>query len=218
MELDLFLLERERMVSDQIKRRGLNNPRLLQAFRTVPRHQFVPSELEREAYADYPLQIGHGQTISQPYIVALMTSLLGLEGNEKVLEIGTGSGYQAAILAQMAKTVHTVECLPDLAENAQKTLHQLKYQNIYVHQGDGSNGWIDDAPYQGILVTAASPEPPQPLLDQLDENARLIIPIGPPGEQQLQVWQRENGSFSFEAIIPVVFVLLRGKYGWKNPI
>lgn len=206
------------MVSDQIKRRGLNNPRLLQAFMDVPRHRFVPSEMENEAYNDYPLQIGFGQTISQPYIVALMTSLLGLEGNEKVLEIGTGSGYQAAILAQMAKTVHTIECLPELAENAQKTLHHLKYQNIYVHQGDGSIGWIDNAPYQGILVTAASPEAPQPLLDQLDEGARLIIPIGPQGEQQLQVWQRENGRFSFESIIQVVFVPLRGKYGWKKPV
>jgi protein-L-isoaspartate(D-aspartate) O-methyltransferase len=215
METDWFAGQRERMVKEQLERRGLKEPRLLQAFRSVPRHRFVPEDLIRLAYEDYPLQIGHDQTISQPYIVALMTSLLQLEDNETVLEIGTGSGYQAAILGQLTRAVHSVEYLPALAENSIALLRSLGYDNIFVHQGDGSCGWAENAPYRSILVTAAAPEPPLPLLDQLAEGGRMVIPIGPHREQELQVWQRINGKLDYETIIPVMFVPLKGKYGWK---
>jgi protein-L-isoaspartate(D-aspartate) O-methyltransferase len=215
MEGDLFISEREKMISEQIRKRGLNNPRLLEAFRAVPRHQFVPGELARDAYSDYPLQIGFDQTISQPYIVALMTNLLQLEGRENVLEVGTGSGYQAAILGRLASIIHSVELLPELATSAAALLSLLGYNNVFVHQGDGSLGWPANAPYDAILVTAAAPIPPQPLFDQLAEGGRLVIPIGERREQELQVWRLENGRLDYETIIPVVFVPLKGQYGWK---
>ncbi|MHC1782889.1 MAG: protein-L-isoaspartate(D-aspartate) O-methyltransferase [Anaerolineaceae bacterium] len=215
METDWFAGEREKMIKEQLERRGLKEPRLLQAFRSVPRHRFVPVELVRDAYEDYPLQIGYDQTISQPYIVALMTSLLQLEDDETILEIGTGSGYQAAILGQLTRAVHSVEYLPALAQNATTLLRLLGYDNIFVHMGDGSCGWAENAPYRSILVTAAAPEPPRPLLDQLAEGGRMVIPIGPRREQELQVWQRINGRLDYETIIPVMFVPLKGKYGWK---
>lgn len=208
--------QRLSMVSSQIEHRGLTEPRLLHAFRTVPRHAFVPPELQDLAYHDGPLHIGNGQTISQPYIVALMTSLAALNGDENVLEIGTGSGYQAAILAHMAKTVHTIERYPSLAQGARRILNELGYGNVQVHEGDGSLGWPDAAPYQAILVTAAAPGPPQPLLDQMAEEGRLVIPIGEYRMQDLQVWRRTAGQYTWESIIPVAFVPLRGKYGWKE--
>ncbi len=213
---DPFTTLREKMVSEQIARRGLQAPRLLEAFRRVPRHYFVPPECQKNAYDDGPLPIGNGQTISQPYIVALMTSLLALKGDENVLEIGTGSGYQAAILAGLAKTVHTIERHASLAERASETLSRLGYTNIYVHTGDGTRGWPDANPYQGILVTAASPSPPQPLLDQLAEGGRLVIPVGDHYGQDLQVWERHGNKFEPESIIPVMFVPLRGEFGWKD--
>ncbi len=203
------------MVAQQIERRGLREPRLLRAFRAVPRHHFVPEDLIQYAYEDYPLQIGFDQTISQPFIVALMTDLLQLEGDESVLEIGTGSGYQAAILGEMAAIVHSVEFLPALAVRSAGLLRELGYLNIHVHQGDGSCGLVEHAPYRAMLVTAAAPAPPQPLLDQLAEGGRLVIPIGPRNEQVLQVWQRVHGRLDYESIIPVMFVPLKGKYGWK---
>jgi protein-L-isoaspartate(D-aspartate) O-methyltransferase len=204
------------MVASQIEHRGLTEPRLLRAFRSVPRHRFVPLNLQDQAYTDGPLPIGSGQTISQPYIVALMTSLAALTGEENVLEIGTGSGYQAAVLACLAKTVHTIERHAALVDWSSQTLEALGYQNVFVHQGDGSLGWPDAAPYQAILVTAASPAPPQPLLDQLAEGGRMVIPIGAPGVQELQVWQRSGAQFTMESIIPVAFVPLRGELGWKE--
>jgi protein-L-isoaspartate(D-aspartate) O-methyltransferase len=182
MKTEWFETQREKMVSEQIERRGVKNARVLRAFRDVPRHLFVPQDQTQFAYEDYPLQIGFDQTISQPYIVALMTAFLHLEGNETVLEIGTGSGYQAAILGEMAASVHTVEVLPVLAERSAALLETLGYKNIYVHVGDGSCGWAENAPYPAILVTAAAPAPPQPLLDQLAEGGRLVIPIGPRSE------------------------------------
>jgi protein-L-isoaspartate(D-aspartate) O-methyltransferase len=159
------------MVENQIARRGLNSPRLLEAFRKVPRHCFIPADCQKNAYDDGPLPIGLQQTISQPYIVALMTNLLQLEGSENVLEIGTGSGYQAAILAELAQTVHTLERHPALVNRAATTLADLGYANIFWHACDGSLGWPAAAPYEGILVTAAAPTPPPPLLDQLADGA-----------------------------------------------
>ncbi len=208
--------QRERMVSDQIERRGLHSPRLLNAIRQVPRHIFVPQESRDQAYMDGPLSIGCGQTISQPYIVALMTSLLALEGNENVLEVGTGSGYQAAILAHLAATVHTVERIDTLANRARESLNSLGLTNVHVHLGDGTTGWPENAPYQGILVTAAAPAPPKPLLDQLAPGGKLVIPVGGPGHQQLVVWQPSGAGFTSEEIIPVAFVPLRGEHGWKD--
>jgi protein-L-isoaspartate(D-aspartate) O-methyltransferase len=213
---DEFEHIRELMVSNQIARRGVDAPRVLEAMRSVPRHRFVPSESQNYAYDDFPIPIGQGQTISQPYIVALMTQLLQLEGDEKVLEIGTGSGYQAAILASLAKTVHTVEMLPELSERADKILAELGFSNIHMHIGDGSLGWPKAAPYHGILVTAAAPKLPQALLDQLSENGKLVIPVGDRGSQVLQVWERVQAGFNHEDIIPVAFVPLRGESGWHD--
>ena len=208
--------KRLEMVSAQIERRGLNEPRLLQALRSVPRHRFVPLDVQEHAYDDGPLPIGSGQTISQPYIVALMTSLAALKGDENVLEIGSGSGYQAAVLSCLAKSVHTIERHAALAGWSGSILEELGYKNVSVHLGDGSSGWPEAAPYQAILVTAAAPRPPQPLLDQLAEGGRLVIPIGERRLQDLQVWQREGGQFTWETIIPVAFVPLRGELGWKE--
>ena len=211
-----FEEKRLEMVYAQIEGRGLNEPRLLQCLRSVPRHRFVPLDVQEHAYDDSPLPIGSGQTISQPYIVALMTSLAALKGDENVLEIGTGSGYQAAVLSCLAKTVHTVERHPALSIWASSKLEDLGYKNVSVHQGDGSLGWPEAAPYQAIIVTAAAPRPPQPLLDQLDEGGRLVIPVGERRLQDLQVWQREGQQFTWETIIPVAFVPLRGELGWKE--
>ncbi len=203
------------MVEEQIERRGISNPRVLDAMRKVPRQHFVPKSQVPFAYMDGPLPIGSSQTISQPYIVALMTSLLQLEGSEIVLEIGTGCGYQAAILAELAKKVHTVEYIQALAENARNNLKALNYANVEVHQGDGSRGWPEAAPYQGILVTAAAPEVPEPLMDQLDNGGRLVIPVGGRWGQTLQLWEKTGSHFEQEEILPVVFVPLRGAHGWK---
>jgi protein-L-isoaspartate(D-aspartate) O-methyltransferase len=211
-----FQQERARMVSEQIERRGIRNERLLEALRRVPRHCFVPPHLTSQAYEDGPLPIGNGQTISQPYIVALMTSLLGLEGHENVLEIGTGSGYQAAILAEMVKTVHTIERHPELADCAMRILGGLGYQNIEVHIGDGSTGWPNAAPYQAIMVTAAAPRPPDPVLKQLAKGGRLVIPVGDRYGQDLQLWSYDGDFLSPENIIPVAFVPLRGEHGWRD--
>ncbi len=216
-EIDYYEAARRLMVSEQIERRGIKNPLLLDVLRNLPRHRFVSAELEKKAYDDGPLPIGAGQTISQPFIVALMTSLLRLQGDENVLEIGTGSGYQAAILANLAKTVHTVERHAGLAEQARRVLSDLGLDNVFVHLADGSIGWPESAPYQAIIVTAAAPRPPQPLLEQLDpRNGRLVIPVGSHPEQDLQVWQSENGRLDWESIIPVAFVPMRGTYGWKE--
>jgi len=208
---------RERMVERQIARRGIDSPRVLEAFRSVPRHLFVPQNKREFAYSDGPLPIGRGQTISQPYIVAYMTEALELQGEERVLEIGTGSGYQAAILGELAAEVYTVERHQDLAKTASQRLQDMGYENIHVIQGDGTEGLPEHAPFQGVIVTAAAPEVPRPLLDQLDEGGRLIMPVGSRGGQVLKLYQRREGDFSVKALSPVAFVPLIGEHGHSAP-
>jgi protein-L-isoaspartate(D-aspartate) O-methyltransferase len=213
---DRFRKAREAMLREQIEDRGLRSPRLIEAMYRVPRHQFVPPDLRDRAYEDGPLPIGFGQTISQPYMVAAMTHLLNLNGTETVLEIGAGSGYQAAVVSRLAREVHTVERHPELGQQAQETLASLGYSNVYVHIGDGSLGWPPAAPYQAILVTAAAPRPPEPLFEQLDEDGFLVIPVGGPEGQELQRWKKVNGRVYQEHLFPVAFVPLRGHLGWDE--
>ncbi len=210
-----FQAQREQMVREQIRRRGLLDERLLSVFRQVPRHLFVLPDDHDHAYDDYPLPIGSGQTISQPYIVALMTSLLNLQGHEKVLEIGTGSGYQAAVLSLLAKQIFTIEQIPSLAKAARRHLKQLGIENVDVRCGDGSLGLPDEAPFDGILITAAAPSVPQTLLDQLCEGGKLVAPVGARYYQDLRLYQRTLNQFDYDSIIPVAFVPLRGAHGWK---
>jgi protein-L-isoaspartate(D-aspartate) O-methyltransferase len=211
-----YQTERERMVAEQFIRRDITDKRVLSAMRKVPRHLFVPKEHRHLAYSDCPLPIGQSQTISQPYIVALMTQMLGLEGQECVLEIGTGSGYQAAVLSLLAREVHTVERLEMLAISAQESLNQLDIKNIYVHLGDGTRGWLEYSPYDAIIATAAAPHVPQPLLDQLADGGRLVIPVGGRVGQILERWLREGDDFKKEQTVPVAFVPLLGEFGWKD--
>ncbi len=214
--MDTFAADRHRMVVEQIVRRGLHDPRLLEVLERVPRHAFVPEVDRLLAYEDSPLPIGFGQTFSQPYIVALMTSVLGLCGEEHVLEVGTGSGYQAAILAALARDVHTVELIPQLAARAEKSLCALGFENVHVHCADGSLGWPDAAPYDRIVVTAASPGVPPPLLDQLSDPGRMILPVEHVSAYQLLKLLTRNGKAIHETVISsVCFVPLRGEYGRK---
>jgi protein-L-isoaspartate(D-aspartate) O-methyltransferase len=216
-ETDFLAARRAEMVEYQIYRRGIRDPRLLQVLRQVPRHCFLPENLSDQAYQDGALPIGMGQTISQPYIVAVMTDLLQLTGSETVLEIGTGSGYQAAVLGRMAAVVHTVEVIPALAAAAAQTLAQLGMENVHVHLADGSAlGWPPAAPYAGILVTAAAPSVPKGLLDQLAKGGSLILPVGSSVGQELQRWTRTGSEFTPENLFPVSFVPLRGQAGWSK--
>ncbi len=208
-----FLDERKTMVARQLRARGISDERILAAFETVPRHLFVPEELQPLAYADCPHRIGFGQTISQPFIVAYMLQLLALTGAEHVLEVGTGSGYQAAILARLVHEVHTVELIPELAERAAHILHQLEVMNIFIHIGDGSLGWSESAPYDAIIVSAAAPQVPKSLLAQLADHGRMILPVGRSGAQDLQLWQREGDKFTHEILLAVAFVPLHGQEG-----
>ena len=205
------------MVERQIARRGINSPRILEAFSEIPRHLFIPVDQHLYAYADGPLPIGKGQTISQPYIVAYMTMHLNLKGDERVLEIGTGSGYQAAILGKLAAEVHTVERHSPLAKSASRLLEDLGFNNIQIHQGDGTNGLPDFAPYDGIMVTAAAPEVPAPLLSQLADGGRLIMPVGGRIGQVLHLYQRRGEEITREDLAPVAFVPLIGDHGWPGP-
>jgi len=211
-----FAGECQRMVQEQLAERDIRNERLLQAMREVPRHLFVPPEYRHMAYSDGPLPIGSGQTISQPYIVALMTQLLCLEGDENVLEVGTGSGYQAAVLGRLAKQVHTIERHAELARRSAALLQRLGLDNVSVHIGDGSLGLAEYAPFQAILVTAAAPEAPQSLLSQLADGGRLVTPVGGRASQFLERWERHGASFDQDVLVPVAFVPLRGQYGWKE--
>jgi protein-L-isoaspartate(D-aspartate) O-methyltransferase len=211
-----FTLARRCMVEEQIARRGLREPRLLAALGEMPRHLFVPGEFRYAAYDDCPLPIGFGQTISQPYMVALMTSLLELHSAERVLEVGTGSGYQAAILGRLAGEVHTIEFVPELAVRAERLLRELGFANVHVHTGDGSLGWPQNAPYAGIIVTAAPAQVPRPLLEQLEEDGPLVLPVGGSSYQLLEVWRRRQSKFTRQVIAPVAFVPLRGKHGKKG--
>jgi protein-L-isoaspartate(D-aspartate) O-methyltransferase len=209
--------QRTQMVASQILRRGVCDPRLLDVLRLVPRHCFVSQDQADLAYEDYPLPIGEGQTISQPFIVALMTNLLALKESDIVLEIGTGSGYQAAVLSLMAKRVFSIERHAVLASRARDLFRQLGYNNIVVQEGDGTLGLAETAPFQGILVTAAAPRPPEPLFEQLAEGGRLVIPVGGSYHQDLQLWQRkEHSNFTCSSILPVTFVPLLGKHGWNE--
>lgn len=207
---------RQEMVETQLIPRGIQDERALNAFRKVPRHAFVPDDLRYAAYDDCALPIGQGQTISQPYMVAIMTELLNLKGNEKVLEIGTGSGYQAAVLAELASKVYTIERIAVLSERAKKILDGLGYSNIEFLVGDGTEGHAAAAPYDGIVVTAGCPEIPPPLVDQLAEGGRLVIPVGETFLQTLTVVTREKGKIKTEESIGCVFVPLIGKYGFNQ--
>jgi len=206
----------EEMVTQQIMGRGVVTPRVIAAFRKVPRHLFVPEQFQSHSYNDHPLPIGEGQTISQPYIVALMTDLLDLSGEEKVLEIGTGSGYQAAILAELAKEVYTVERLKLLAEGAEKVLKELNYQNVKVLVGDGTKGWKEFSPYKRIMITASAPDVPQPLFEQLDEMGKLVVPIGGKWLQDLTLIEKKKGKMIRKSVCGCVFVPLIGEYGYGD--
>ena len=203
------------MVRNQIEARGISDPRVLEAMRQVPRHLFVDEALRDQAYQDHPLPIGYGQTISQPYIVALMSEALGLKGGEKVLEVGTGSGYQAAILGRLAQKVYSVERIPQLLSRARKTLDSLGYTNIFLKLDDGTWGWKEFAPYEAIMVTAASPGVPEPLLEQLAENGVLVIPVGDEFSQHLIRVRNVGGKFLKEDLGGVRFVKLIGDHGWR---
>jgi protein-L-isoaspartate(D-aspartate) O-methyltransferase len=211
-----YASERHRMVDTQVARRGIRDKRVLEALRTVPRHLFVAKEYRHMAYTDGPLPIGSGQTISQPYIVALMTDLLSLTGNERVLEIGTGSGYQAAILGVIAREIHTIERHASLAGRAEGILEELGLENVHVHIGDGTLGLPEHAPFDAIVVTAAAPRAPKALLDQLEQGGRLVIPVGSLGAQFLERWTREGEECRSKEIIPVAFVPLIGEQGWNE--
>jgi protein-L-isoaspartate(D-aspartate) O-methyltransferase len=211
-----FEEQRNRMVNEQLLGRDIRDARVLEALRSVPRHLFISPEYAVHAYADSPLPIGNEQTISQPYIVALMTQLLNLQGGEKVLEIGTGSGYQAAILGFLAGEVHSVERIPPLARRAEATLRQIGIRNVAVHVGDGTRGWAECAPYDCIVVTAAAPRVPVALLEQLVDGGLLVIPVGGRGNQTLQRLQRKGQDYETEIIVPVAFVPLKGDFGWEE--
>jgi protein-L-isoaspartate(D-aspartate) O-methyltransferase len=200
-----FYLLRKKMIKEQIIKRGIKDKRVLAAMLKVERHKFVPEDMKYLAYSDRPLPIGYGQTISQPYIVALMTELLGLRGNEKVLEIGTGSGYQAAILSLLCKEVYTIEILKPLAKSAEKRLKELGYTNIKVKHGDGYLGWEEYAPFDAIIVTAAPQEIPPKLIDQLKEGGKMVLPVGSV-YQELKVVVKEKDKIKIKNILPVRFV------------
>jgi protein-L-isoaspartate(D-aspartate) O-methyltransferase len=210
---DLFFTTREKMVDSQIEARGIHNKDVLRAMRQVPRHEFVPEKFINRAYSDQPLPINHGQTISQPYIVALMSELLEVQEDDRVLEIGTGSGYQAAVLAEMGVEVYTVEIIPELASEARERFDRLGYQNINSLSADGYYGWEEYAPFNAIIVTAAPDHLPMPLANQLIEGGRLVIPIGPVGAfQTLWLFQNINGELQATNMGDVRFVPLTGNH------
>jgi protein-L-isoaspartate(D-aspartate) O-methyltransferase len=211
-----FPKERLAMVEEQLRRRGISDPRVLEAMAKVPRHLFVPENYRASAYEDRPLPIGEGQTISQPYMVAVMTQSLDLKGVERVLEIGTGSGYQAAILSVLCRKVYTVERIAALMERARETLQEQDYKNISFRTGDGTRGWPEEAPFDGIIVTAGAPETPRILQSQLAEGGRLVIPTGPRYAQTLYKVTRKGNHFIEEDITGCVFVPLVGDFGWKD--
>lgn len=211
-----YAVLRKRMVEEQLIPRGIKNARVLDAFYKVERHMFIPQDLRMSAYADFPVPIGEGQTISQPYIVALMTECLDLIGNEKVLEIGTGSGYQAAILAELAREVYTIERFENLGKSAKIILNKLGYTNIKIKSGDGTLGWPEIAPFDRIIITAASPRIPLPLTEQLKENGRLILPLGESFSQVLTLVEKRKDKLESINVCSCVFVPLVGKYGCKN--
>ncbi|MFO7761940.1 MAG: protein-L-isoaspartate(D-aspartate) O-methyltransferase [Thermodesulfobacteriota bacterium] len=210
-----FEAARKRMVEEQLVRRGIKDKKVLEAMRKIPRHRFVQKDMEYKAYADYPLPIGNYQTISQPYIVALMTEALGLSGKEKTLEIGTGSGYQAAILAELSSWLYTVEKYPELLEKAVSILKELGYDNFSAGVSDGTLGWKEHAPFDAIMVTAGAPGIPQSLQDQLAEGGRLLIPVGNHYLQELILLTKKQGRLDRKNLGGCRFVPLQGEQGWK---
>ena len=212
-----YTSKRQRMVETQLLPRGITDPRVIAAMRKVPRHLFLDEALWPEAYEDHPAPIGEKQTISQPYIVALMTEALHLKGKERILEIGTGSGYQTAILAEIAEQVYSIERLPNIAKTARKIIDRLHYTNIVITIGDGTLGWKEHCPYDGIIVTAAAPYAPKPLLEQLEIGGRLVIPIGDESTQDLTVYIRESQEkYEKESYGGCRFVKLIGEQGWSE--
>ena len=207
---------RELMVKTQLIPRGINDRRVLNAMERVPRHLFVDSASVDQAYSDMALSIGEGQTISQPYMVAVMTELLELKGTEKVLEIGTGSGYQAAVLAELSQDVYTIERIASLAEKATKKFSDLSYTNIHIKAGDGTLGWPEEAPFDRIIITAGSPEIPTPLIEQAAEGGIIVIPVGDLYSQQLLKYRKSGKNPIIEHHTPCVFVPLLGQHGWKK--
>jgi protein-L-isoaspartate(D-aspartate) O-methyltransferase len=213
---NVYMEERAEMVETQLRKRGIKDVNVLHAMATVPRHEFVPERSKSVAYTDEPLGIGGGQTISQPYIVAAMTEALRLSGTERVLEIGGGCGYQAAVLSLLAREVYSIELRPELAWSAAERLETLGYKNVHVHCGDGSLGLKEFAPFDAILVAAAAPSMPVPLLEQLNDRGRLIAPVGAGGHQQLLLVTRQGSEYATESHEACRFVPLLGRYGWKD--
>jgi protein-L-isoaspartate(D-aspartate) O-methyltransferase len=211
-----FATSRNRMVQEQLVNRDITDPATLEAMSEVPRHLFVDDAMRGRAYGDYPLPIGAGQTISQPYIVATMTQALGLTNTDRVLEIGTGSGYQAAVLSRICSQVYTVERINSLLAHARKVFDKLRYYNIRSKLDDGTMGWPENGPYDAIIVTAGGPEVPQPLVDQLREGGRLIIPVGDQHVQELQFVHKNEGQVQISSLASVRFVDLVGEHGWSK--
>jgi len=209
-EKDVHTLRRSGMLERQIKSRGIRNPHVLRAMSEVPRHEFVPPALKDRAYDDNALPIGSGQTISQPYIVALMTQLAGVEPGDRVLDVGTGSGYQAAVLAEIVERVYSIEILPDLAREAERRLTRLGYDNVVVKEGDGWKGWPEHAPFDAIVLAAAPAEVPPPLVEQLAPGGRLVLPVGNYYQEIVLVTKNEDGTISRRSDIPVRFVPMTG--------
>lgn len=207
---------RNLMVERQLIPRGIRDARVLMAMRKIPRHLFMDESVWDRAYDDMALPVGEGQTISQPYMVAVMTEFLDLRGDEKVLELGTGSGYQAAILAELSREVYTIERIQSLSERAGKVLGSLGYENMHLRVGDGTLGWPEAAPFDRILITAGAPEIPEPLIGQLSEGGMIVAPVGDRFSQQLVKAVKQKGQMSREYHVPCVFVPLVGKHGWKT--
>lgn len=212
-----FAAQRAAMVEKQIGERGITDSRVLEAMLEVPRHEFIPVAALAEAYADKPLSIGEGQTISQPYMVAAMSAALGLSGTERVLEVGTGCGYQAAVLTNLAAEVYSIENRGPLALSARERLERLGYKNVHVHCGDGTLGLAECAPFDAILVTAAAPAIPNPLIQQLGEGGRLVIPVGSSDYQKLTLLQKKSGEITIRVLEECRFVPLIGRHGWSKP-
>jgi protein-L-isoaspartate(D-aspartate) O-methyltransferase len=211
-----FDINRDRMIEEQLVGRGITDQGVLEAMRTVPRHLFVEDAMQAHAYGDFPLPIGSGQTISQPYIVALMTLALHLTGKDRILEIGTGSGYHAAILSRLCQKVYTVERIDGLVSRARKVFDKLRYYNIVSRIDDGTVGWPSEAPFDAIVVTAGGPRIPEPLLDQLADPGRLVMPVGGQLVQDLQLVEKREGILTLSTLEQVRFVDLIGAHGWPN--
>lgn len=215
MMVDHYKIARKKMLDEQLIPRGIKDEKVLQVIGSLPRHCFVQEALVSQAYSDYPLNIGEGQTISQPYIVALMTQCLALKGDEKILEIGTGCGYQAAVLAKLCKAVYSIERIKNLSNKARRTLYELGLFNAKLKIGDGTLGWPENAPYDGIVVTAGAPVIPEELVKQLKDGGRLVIPVGDQETQIMKIITRRGSSYVTEDVTPCRFVKLIGKQGWK---